>query len=244
MWINKKLEDFCTSNPRGSLRLFARSIGVSATSLSQVLNGKRPLSLKMAKRIARTCATDSIDAQSFLKSAMGDLSKDLTNIENGNETQLEHDTFRMISDWYCYGILSLAKIKGCRWDPKWIAERLGIRRDQAHQAFVRLEKIGLIRKSGRGFLQIKANLKISSEVSSLAIRQFHSQMLMKAQKSLTSDSNDIREFGSAVITLRKSDLEKAKQAIREFRETFSSQLDSDQGDQVYSLNINLIPLSK
>ena len=40
--------------------------------------------------------------------------------------QLQMDTFRVISDWYHFGILELTYLKSFKSDPRWIAKALGI----------------------------------------------------------------------------------------------------------------------
>ena len=53
-------------NPRYSLRAFARSLGVSSGQLSEILSGKRPLSHKLARRIAIALALTEEESQKLV----------------------------------------------------------------------------------------------------------------------------------------------------------------------------------
>jgi transcriptional regulator with XRE-family HTH domain len=53
-------------NPRYSLRAFARSLGVSSGQLSEILSGKRPLSHKLARRIAIALALTEEESQKLI----------------------------------------------------------------------------------------------------------------------------------------------------------------------------------
>jgi len=53
-------------NPRYSLRAFARSLGVSSGQLSEILSGKRPLSHKLARRIAIALALTEEETQKLI----------------------------------------------------------------------------------------------------------------------------------------------------------------------------------
>ena len=62
-------------NPSYSLRSFAKALGISATALSEALNGKRCLRRDSAQKIADRLAIPPEDRPKFILSAMG--------IENG-----------------------------------------------------------------------------------------------------------------------------------------------------------------
>ncbi|MBI1861191.1 MAG: helix-turn-helix domain-containing protein, partial [Deltaproteobacteria bacterium] len=56
VWLQTIFHERCRRNPAYSLRSFARSLGVSHPSLSQILSGKRPLTQKSAFVIANRLA--------------------------------------------------------------------------------------------------------------------------------------------------------------------------------------------
>jgi hypothetical protein len=57
---------------------------------------------------------------------------------------VEDDRFKLISDWYHFAILSLADVRGSRWQKQWLAARLGISRTEAAEAMLRLKRFTVI----------------------------------------------------------------------------------------------------
>lgn len=61
-------------NPRYSLRAFARATGVSPATMSQVLSGKRSLTLRTARNIIQRLPWDESSRRRFLNSLVDSIS--------------------------------------------------------------------------------------------------------------------------------------------------------------------------
>ena len=54
--LSEKFSDLRLKNPAYSLRAFSRKLGMSSSSVSEILNGKRRVSIKIVQRISdRLC---------------------------------------------------------------------------------------------------------------------------------------------------------------------------------------------
>lgn len=242
VWLTGELDRRKAKNAQYSLRAFAEALGLSPATLSQVISGKRPLTLKAAKQIATHCAMDpSLRAEFLASVALGserDSSQDTTDF-----AQLEMDTFSAISDWWHYAILSLGEVKGSKASPTWIAQRLGIPQRDASAALERLSRLGLIEiKNGR-YRQCGKALSTSQDVTSAAIRKFHRQNLEKAAEALENVPVESRDFGAVTLAIAKSDMPRAKSLLLNLRREFTRTIGANpKRDSVYTLSINFFPV--
>lgn len=158
---------------------------------------------------------------------------------------LEHEVFKAISQWHHFAILSLSRLKDQSSDSNWIAKRLGISRIQAKDALDRLENLGLITcKKGKLVLTSKKLISAGNDETDVAVRAYHRDILEKTLTSLEMDSVESRDISSMGLTIKRSDLIKAKEFIKRFRRKFIQVFETEPGESVYQLNIQLIPISK
>ncbi|MGZ3768183.1 MAG: TIGR02147 family protein [Bdellovibrio sp.] len=240
-FITHRFEEARSRNPSYSLRAYAKTLGVSAASLSQILSGKRPLTLITAKKICDRLTLNPADEQRVMLSLLS---------ENGiggkskepSTAIIEVDRFKVISDWYHFAILSLTEIPKSKPDSKWIAQRLGISVSTAQEAVERLIRIGLIEIKGKCWRQNSLPLSVSSNVPSSAIRKYHNQILKKAAESLDKDPIENREFGAMTFAINPQKLPQAKAMIREFRKSLSQVLEDGPKARVYTLSVQLFPI--
>lgn len=239
--LNDELARRKSGNPAYSLRSFARSLGVSPAGLSLLLNGRRPASKKFAQGLATRLGLDPTQTSELL--GLYDLKKARPRFEE--KLRLQTDQFHLIADWHYFAILSLFETKGAKADPKWVAGRLGIPVAKAATSLERLERLGYIQR-GRGFAVKLTNQAVttSDEIASAAIRKNHAQTLDRAKVSLEQDPLELRDFLSITLAIDPAKIPQAKVLMREFREKLGQFLESGAKKEVYSLALQLIPLSK
>ncbi len=177
--------------PLSSLRSFSAKIGVSPASLCQIISGKRGLTRKMATRIAKRLGLTPGETRTLIHGALvekfrslslGNTSLAPSEIPTAGEMNL--DEFRQLSDWYYGAILSLIDVKGAKIHPEWFARRLGITTLEAHQAILRLMRLGFIVNDGVRFKTLTKGLKTPSNVSDAAVQKYPCQNLKKAGEAL------------------------------------------------------------
>ena len=138
-------------NPAYSLRAFARQLKLSPGELSEIMAGKRHLSLKSALRTARALGLNQSETKQLLQMAQLGKSLDFKDRElleplNAQKVvqQISNDLFHIVSDWYCFAILNLAECKSFKWNSQYIAQKLTISVHEARLAVERLERAGLV----------------------------------------------------------------------------------------------------
>lgn len=237
----------CRSNEQYSLRAFARSLSIPVSSLSEIMNEKRPMTRKLCERIggALNMSPEQIDA--FSAKPHGNSQKSAQEVLEENYRQLALDSFYIISEWYHYGILQLIKTKGFKNNPTWIAKRLGIQEEQVKIAIERLMRLGVLEEGKNGKLidNTKGNTShLKSDFTNHQLKNFQINALEKGITALKEIPIELRDNTSMTMAISKKALPFAKEEIKKFRRQLTKKLEAfDEPDEVYQLAISLTPLT-
>lgn len=241
-FLNEEYQKRKQRNPNYSLRSFAKWLSISPAQLSQMLSGKRSITLKTLKKINDRLALSPQDNRELMQSLLTE-KKYIAHRPSRTTQQLKDDEFALIADWYHLAILSLAKTKGAKSDPRWVARRLGIKFEDAHQALLRMERLGILQLKPE-LKQIGDPLEVSSEVPSRAIRKYHLQNLSLAMEKIETIEVPLRQFQSLSLPMNPQCLKAMKKEIDQFLERMTDLAQSTKANEVYHLNIQLFPVSK
>ncbi|MBI3295168.1 MAG: TIGR02147 family protein [Deltaproteobacteria bacterium] len=242
-WLHAELENRKTENPAYSLRAFARHLGLSPTSLSQVINGKRKLTVLSAERIAASLGLSPRDQDLFIQSTF---KKHLENSTSDSERErpLDVDSFRAIADWYHYAILTLVKLNGRRIYPEYLADRLGINRLEAKQALERLQRLRLIERRGNTYIKTTAPLVVLSQNGEACLRIHHNQVLRRASQAVDNLPYEMRESVSTTLAFDPEYLDDAKEIIEDCRQRLLKLAGGSKPKRVFALSMHLFPLDR
>ena len=227
-YLRQRLQERISANSRYSLRAFARDLGLNASKLSEVLNRKQGLSVESARKICAKLALSTEDTEYFcrLVEASDARSKRQrlaaqTAIETlGRDEslrQIQDDTFKIISDWYHYALLSLTETSGFKSDAVWIAKRLGITKLEVEEAIKRLERLELLEVSGTKIKSTGVQLTTASGLASESIRKFNRQVIEKSLQAIALQTVDEREIGTLTTSIHTDDLPAIKDLVRRQR---------------------------
>lgn len=241
--LQHELVTRCQKNPRYSLRSFAKSLQIEPSALSQIINGKRPLTSKMKLRLG-----------SALGLSIHEINKIPLRREETEEARtwtyqhLSLDTFAIISDWYHYAILELTYVQGFKPDALWISKRLGITKSEANIAIERLFRLELLKKNDKGlWVDTSENgslTHIHPTLSSTGAKKYQKQLLDLSSRSLFEDPIEKRNHTSATFCFDTDDLPYAIEEISKFRRKFANMFQpKNEAKQVYQLQISLFPLT-
>lgn len=235
-----------TKNPNFSVRAFARWLELSPAQVSQVMSGKRPLTLKALEKINKKLDISPFEKQTLVDSLVGTSAKrqnpaTLTDEQQSFRT-LSEDQFKMMADWYHVAILSLTRIPNAKADPRWIARKLNISVEDANEALQRLLRLGIVETSPK-FIQIGDPLKVISEIPSSAIRRYHKQNLALASEKVDTVDNSMKNFDSLCIAINTKDIPQLKNHIDRFLNQIQKFSDKSKPDHVYNLNLQLFPIT-
>lgn len=223
-----------------SLRAFSRILRISPAQLSQLLSGKRPLTAKTAALIADRLNLSPAEKNGFINST---LERHATSPVTSPE-ELSEENFQLIASWYHFAILSLADLASFRADPFWISGQLGIEVSEAAAALKRLQLLKLIEIKGGRLIKLGLGLRTSSDIPSAAIRRNHQENLAKAQQRLEDTSVEFREYSSITTAISTKNIPQAKRLITQFKRELATLLEKGRKEAVYTLAIQLFPVSK
>ena len=247
--LQDELTQRCSRNPKYSLRSFAKFLTVSPAALSDILNGKRPITYKMKERIGLQLGLTLADLENYRAKPHGNTR--LNQIKNAPDITFRPvtiDVFSIISEPYHYALLELIKTKKFKWDAKWIARRLGLTVSEVKIAIERLERVGLLERDDSGeFYDATHGFRtdIREGLTSEAQRRSQIRALEIATAAIRTIPIERRDNTTMTIALNNSDLPKAKQMIKEFRRRFCIDLETNKNlDEVYQLAISFVPLTQ
>jgi len=242
-------------NKQYSLRAFSRDIDLSHGFLSELMAGKKKISIDKAFKVCQSIGWSWRQSQLFLQSAQLDsaktkraksfLKKEIKKTESlyGHFQNLKLPQFSPISNWYFLALLELVEIPGFSDDPKWVAKRLGINSKDAQMALDLLKEKKLIVRSEMGEWVKNINSSVQDAPSS-EIRKFHRQHLLNAAEAIERQEYQRRHFSGVTMAIDTDKLPEAIQLISEFRARMSNLLESGEKKNVYHLAIQLFQLDQ
>jgi uncharacterized protein (TIGR02147 family) len=259
-FLRRELDRRLSTNPRYSLRAFARHLGMSPGELSEVLREKRPMSAKACQKVSRALDLSPAEFKQLLVLA-ATASTEREARESGvaaplrspavplHLRRLDEDRFRLVSDWWCFAILNLLEVDGFSWKASDISSRLGITLLQAQTAMDRLERLLLVRRAPPDRAVATHDLvEHLSEVPSEAIRRYHRTLLEKAVLALDNQGREERDITGIGMAIDKKDIKAIAREIAEFQEQIIAKYGRKRRgrkfDSIYQLEVALFRLNQ
>jgi uncharacterized protein (TIGR02147 family) len=162
--------------------------------------------------------------------------------------RLDHSMFAYLSCWYYPAVREMAARPDFRPEPEWISGEVfpPITAEQAAEALDLLFELGLLVRDASGrVLRGEPSVTTGHEVRSLAIGNYHRQMLERAAESIVDVPRQWRDISALTICVSRDQVAALKERIHGFRESLLDTGDRDERPEVvYQLNIQLFPLTK
>lgn len=255
-YLTHIFEKRCQKNSSYSLRAFARDLGIPSANLSRAMSGARGFSKVTLKQISTRLALseqerhllESLCEKQFGKSKK---SKEEADVKLKQallyQVKIADEKVSLISDWYHMAILALMDLNTFKSDTTWISEQLNIHEKVVDLAIERLTTVGAIKKEN-GKLISTGNLFVDPRgVPSSAVKEFHHQIIKKADESIDMQGLDDRDIASLVMCFDKSKMKEAKEKIRKFREEFEAEFGPNEKathQEVYGMGIQFYQITK
>lgn len=235
------------NNPHYSLRAYARDIGIHPATLSQIINGKRPLPVKDSANVAIKLNLGPKERTLFIESLTRSKST-LDQIKLSDEDtrfMLDESYYKVIAEWEHYALLELFDLKDFNGSTEEVAARLDLTLNRADVVIKNLLTCGLLAKNEEGKLEkVHARITTTEDIKSQALRESHKEVLAMGTNKLDQIEVELRDFSSLTMALDLNRLPEAKTIIREFRQKMIEMLDGGERTDVYQLAIQFYPLTK
>jgi uncharacterized protein (TIGR02147 family) len=238
--LQTKYHEMLERNPRLSKRAFAAKMGLSSGALTEILKGRRPLSLKQKMKLLPKLDLSPKEKTEFLGEQITTAMS--TDVQDAS-LKLTEDQFRMIGDWWHYALLNLLKTKDFKFDFLWMSKRLRLPEKSLFEAWQRLLRLGhIVKKEGR-FFRRYPNLSTPDNVISQSLRRSHLEDLKLIERALIEVDPGERDVVSMTVGICLKDIPAAKKLIREFQDRFSDLVSDKNPEEIYKLSISFYPLT-
>lgn len=246
-FFKRKETDFSYSS-----RSFAKVLGVSSGRLSELFSGKRNLTMKMGERFAEALAMDP-DTELLFKNAIIENKKNRTKSsrlynnlkkdEDKNFKRLNQDIFSLISKQQYFAILNLMKTKDFKNCPIWIGSRLEIPPATVEKSLELMKRVGILKEENGELIRVHKKYRTKDNIESRAIKSAHREKLQHALVSLETIPVELRDITSITCPINKDKMPEIKKLIKDFRRGLAQFMEEGEANEVYNLNIQLVPLT-
>lgn len=243
-----------------SFRSFTRLAGLSSPNfLKLVMEGKRNLGFSGITHFSKALHFNPEESNFFENLVRFNQSKDdnernqwyqkLASSQKYQQIkEIENNSFVYFSHWYYPAVRELVLLPDFQENPVWISKKLcpSITQKEATMALELLLALGLLkRNSKRRLMQADQNITTAREVESLAIRNYHRQMIEQGKLSLEKFPRGKRDISSLTLALSQEKFLEAKRRIQEFRRELNVLLSDDKKvDSIYQINFQIFALSE
>lgn len=252
----KYLDKKKSSTPGFSLRSLARRMDLSPSFLSRVFAGKKPipyaLMLRLAKQldiepellsVIKEAHQHAVDGEQAPRKGRAKMQSPLEDWDLAGKNDLA-----ILRQWFYLPILEMMSLADYDGSVSMIAERLRIAPTTAAITVRELIALGLLTEKDGRLGKVNRKLRFGSAKSLREIRQFHSQMLGKAQEELrdfTEEADFARRLITGItLTAAPSKIEAARRKLAECLHEIANDLTEDEGTEVFHLSAQLFPLTK
>lgn len=224
------------------MRAFSKALSMSPSHLSGIINGHKIPSAKLIKQILERLNTDTLLAKDIIKDLVSQGSEQC--FKKKELDHLSEENLKLISDWAYFAVLSLTYVKKKKFDAKWISSRLGIEFSRAEEVLQRLLRLKLLKVEGNSYVQNTKPLHTSVDVPSESIRNIHKNYLSLAAEKIDAVPVGFRDYTAVTFHVDMKKLAEAKKMINNFKLELSDFLCSGDTTEVYTMCIQLFPLTE
>ena len=234
--LKKYLADAKKRNKRYSLRSLAKKCDLSASTVSEVLSGKKALSGKVALKLLphiNLSAEKQIELLHLIQ-------------ENKlvSRRLLTPNQDHLIENWHAFAILNLFELKLKIQTSAEVAERLNLPTELVQKTIADLIQLGLLIEEKGKIYSSGKHWKSTDEISSSTIKKSHAHSLQTALQALNELPVEIRDFTSIIFPGNPKQLKKAKTEVRKFLEKMAKIMSQGDLESVYKLNVQVFPLDQ
>jgi uncharacterized protein (TIGR02147 family) len=234
----------CDLNPSYSVRAYAQSLGINSGSLTSILNGKRSIGPKVAKKLLSELELSGWDKNKFFKDQFG-LNEPKRSNSKKLKRQLEEDEIELISSWEHFAILSYLETPQSKTLVS-ISNKFNLPIGRCRQALERLARLNLIsHEDGKwNLIGEDCDLETTHDIPNFAIRKAHKEYIQLASDSIEQHHVEDREIIGTTLAIDPNKLPEAKKRIRTFLDDLSKYMNETNKEEVYRINLQLFPCGK
>lgn len=257
-FLRDLLEFTREKDPEFSFRKFCKIAGiVSPSFLKHVIDNDRNLSIEGAQKFMLGFGIEGAEAAFFeilvqmnQAKTLDERNKHFQHLKKfagfRQVCQLERDGFEYYRKWYHPAVRELVGMCQGVVTAKWISTKINprITLKAAQESLDLLLRLGLIEKTADSYRKKHALVKGFSDLKSMALQNYHKEMINLGKESMERFSSETRNVTSVTISIPESKIPEIKEKIARLREDLLQMaLQSKDPDTVVQVNFQEFPLT-
>jgi uncharacterized protein (TIGR02147 family) len=259
-FLADKLEEKKLNNSSFSLRAWAKQLGMKSHGpLHAILKGQRSIPKNLVPLFIKAIKLNKSEGKYFEALVDYQRAKNITEKDFYHERLKalaprplreinDIENYKYVTDPMHFIILEMSELAKFKADPIWIQKhlRLNISLRDIEEILQRLYNLELLKKeNGKTKKQVK-HIYTTQEVKDKAVQIFHKRCSENAISQIEAQEIEDREFNAITFNIKKQDLKKIKETIREFVNNIVSEYESppETGEETYHLNVQFFSVSK
>jgi uncharacterized protein (TIGR02147 family) len=237
-----------------SWRAFAQRAGVSHSTLTDVISGRRNLSLKAAEKCAEAMGLKSRERSYLMtlvkfcntsdQSLKNQLLGELLHMQKYSRgPSLQHDSYEYFSHWFYPLIRELVELDNFQEDYEKISRSLSsivtVKPEEVKKAIVFLENRGFITRDNNGrFRQKDKVIHSGTGLSVLTIREYQRRMIELGAAAIHKIPREKREISSLTLNTSENSYQEILRKIRRCQEEILELVRSDKAPSIKAVQVN------
>ncbi|UXR64113.1 TIGR02147 family protein [Bdellovibrio bacteriovorus] len=241
--IKSHLADIQTRNPQFSLRSFAKKVGVSASTLSQALHGKRVMNKSTVKKVLTEIAPQDAKAWDCLEAFKDFYPATKTLPQEILSQRIPEDELMFFKKWYHLAMVTFFDSAHYDGSVQSIADYFGISFTEAQEAVDRLKRLGIVQEHQERLRNTAQFYFTDRSRLAESIHTSKTEALKNAVQVLESNkAKDTSDFSMMFTVFDPSLVPEAIEYIDKMKKGFAKRF-KGKGDKsaVYQLSIQLMP---
>lgn len=232
-------------NPRFSKRAYANLLGLSSGRLTDVLSERSPLAVKSAAKIAKKLIVPTQEQELFVALVENEQVARRQKTGSGKQKRLNLDEFAIISDWEYFAFMALLETSVFKNDVSWIAKKLGISVQRTKEIIEHLTTHNFITKNELGtFSNVHNSLSTLTDIPSEVLQKANVDCILSGIQRMNTVGILERDVTSLTLPISVRKIPALKSLIREFKSKAAALMHNEHTDEVYNLNIQLVPVTQ
>ena len=240
----------------------SQEIGYNSTNLSlELIKGRRPLTEKSAKVIAKSLKLNSQEKKYFLKLVAYKNEKspgkkasrlnEILELKNLDQDLQENKiSLEIYTKWYRVAIYELASFEDFQPNAKWINARLRkkLSKNQIDSSLDLLFKTGALKENKDGRIIQDQSISTPSRFQGLSVLAFHEQILNLTSEIMFQTPGQERYIDHLSLSLSDDEFADLREILDQFMSKIHENQDknekSTRSKKLYHLNMQLLPITR
>lgn len=242
-----------------SFRTFSQKAGFKSTNIFKlVMDGERSLTEDSIAKFAIGLKLNKQETEFFRNLVYMNQSdnhdardnhykKMLQSKKYSSLKPIEKNQYEFYADWYHAVVRELICSENFKGDMDWLLNKISpsITEAQALKSIELLENLGFVKKEADQYIQQEALITTGPEPASIALHNYHQNMLTLAKELLPVVPATKRDISALTLGVSADKIPELKKRIRQFREDILKLVSEDNNpEQVIALTLQMFPLTK